>query len=108
MAVPDPAFARDPATAAYYEQRAEEYDEWYLGQGRFASHDRPGWQSEVERVIELVLALDQSRAKVALTQSRLSNGVALGTTVRRARAASRGRADEVCTIRGAAISLETD
>ena len=103
MTVPDAAFARDPATAAYYEQRAEEYDEWYLGQGRFASHDRPGWQSEVERVIELVqtlpvartldvacgsgfltrhlrglaVALDQSRAMVALTQSRLSNGVAL-------------------------------
>jgi hypothetical protein len=26
-----PAFARDPATAAYYDQCAAEYDEWYLG-----------------------------------------------------------------------------
>jgi SAM-dependent methyltransferase len=98
-----PTFARDPATAGYYEQRAGEYDEWYLGHGRFASRDRPGWAVEVERVVHLVqslpaartldvacgsgfltrhlrglaVALDQSRAMVALTQSRLPAGVAM-------------------------------
>src|SRR5581483_7647872 len=31
-----PAFATDAATAAYYERRAAEYDEWYTGDGVFA------------------------------------------------------------------------
>jgi demethylmenaquinone methyltransferase/2-methoxy-6-polyprenyl-1,4-benzoquinol methylase len=98
-----PAFARDPGTAAYYDQRAAEYDEWYLGQGQFARRDRPGWSAEVERVVGLVADLpvartldaacgsgfltrhlrgvvvgaDQSRAMVELTQSRLPHGVAV-------------------------------
>jgi demethylmenaquinone methyltransferase/2-methoxy-6-polyprenyl-1,4-benzoquinol methylase len=98
-----PAFARDQATAAYYEQRASEYDEWYLGEGHFASRERPGWHKEVDEVVRLVeglplgrtldvacgsgfltrhlqgfvVGLDQSRAMVSLTQSRLSNGVAI-------------------------------
>ena len=33
---------------AYYEQRAREFDEWYLGLGRFAELDRPGWEDELE------------------------------------------------------------
>ena len=98
-----PAFARDPATAAYYEQRAGEYDQWYEGNGRFSERDRPGWADEVERVVEFVrllpaartldvacgsgfltrqlrgfvVGLDQSRAMVDLARSRLVDGVAL-------------------------------
>lgn len=98
-----PAFARDPTTAAYYDRRADEYDEWYLGHGYFAERDRPGWHQEVDRLVELVAALppvgtldvacgsgfltrhlpglvvglDQSPAMVALTQSRLPNGIAI-------------------------------
>lgn len=96
-------FARDEATRAYYEQRAAEYDEWYAGTGVFASRDRPGWSEEVERLTELVAALppqrtldvacgtgfltqhlrgavvglDQSRAMIAIAQSRLPEGLAL-------------------------------
>jgi ubiquinone/menaquinone biosynthesis C-methylase UbiE len=33
---------------AYYDSRAPEYDEWYLGSGRFAERDRPGWDEEIE------------------------------------------------------------
>jgi SAM-dependent methyltransferase len=39
----------------YYDTRAPEYDEWYLGQGRFAQRERPGWTeavAELERAIE--------------------------------------------------------
>ena len=39
---------------AYYDRRASEYDDWYLGAGRFAERDRPGWEQEVEA---LALAL---------------------------------------------------
>ena len=31
----------------YYDTRAPEYDEWYLGTGLFADRDRPDWQSAV-------------------------------------------------------------
>jgi len=98
-----PAFATDPATAAYYDQRAREYDEWYTSQGRFAERDRPGWEAEVEQVIELVqqlppastldvacgtgfltrhlrgfvVGIDQSPSMAAIARSRLSAGVAL-------------------------------
>jgi demethylmenaquinone methyltransferase/2-methoxy-6-polyprenyl-1,4-benzoquinol methylase len=100
---PARGFARDPATAAYYERRASEYDDWYLGRGRFAGRARPGWEREVDSVVALVqglrpartldvacgsgfltrhlrgmvVGLDQSRAMVAATQRRLRDGVAL-------------------------------
>ncbi len=98
-----PAFARDDATGEYYEQRAAEYDEWYLGEGHFAARDRPGWHEEVDQVVRLVgdlpvgrtldvacgsgfltrhlhglvVGIDQSRAMVSLTQSRLPEGIAI-------------------------------
>jgi ubiquinone/menaquinone biosynthesis C-methylase UbiE len=31
----------------YYDTRAPEYDEWYLGHGVFASRERPGWDAAV-------------------------------------------------------------
>ena len=37
---------------AYYDARAGEYDDWWLGRGLFADRDRPGWHEEVERVCE--------------------------------------------------------
>ena len=99
----DPAFARDDATARYYDQRAGEYDDWYTGEGLFEPRQRPGWHHEVDVLVDLVralsptrtldvacgtgfltrhlrgfvVALDQSPAMVALTRSRLSEGVVL-------------------------------
>jgi ubiquinone/menaquinone biosynthesis C-methylase UbiE len=98
-----PAFATDPATAAYYDQRAREYDEWYTSQGKFAGRDRPGWEAGVEQVIDLVrrlppastldvacgtgfltthlrgsvVGIDHSPSMAAIAKSRLSEGVAL-------------------------------
>jgi SAM-dependent methyltransferase len=100
---PATAFARDQATAAYYDERAAEYDEWYEGLGRFAERDRPGWSVELDQVIGLVgalpvgrtldlacgsgyltrhlrgvvIGLDQSPAMVAIAQSRLPQAVAI-------------------------------
>ncbi len=94
---------RDPAMRAYYDARAAEYDDWYLGTGLFASRDRPGWDEEVSdlcaalaslrpartldvacgtafltrHVRGLVVGLDQSPNMVAIAQSRLPDGVAL-------------------------------
>jgi ubiquinone/menaquinone biosynthesis C-methylase UbiE len=98
-----PAFATDPATAAYYDHRAREYDEWYTGEGRFAQRNRPGWGAEVTKIVELtkslppartldvacgtgfltqhlqgsVVGIDQSPAMVAIAQSRLPEGLAI-------------------------------
>lgn len=98
-----PAFATDPDTASYYEQRAREYDDWYTGEGLFAQRSRPGWSEEVADVVKLVASLppartldvacgtgfltrhlhgfvvgvDQSSAMVQIAQSRLPQGLAL-------------------------------
>jgi demethylmenaquinone methyltransferase/2-methoxy-6-polyprenyl-1,4-benzoquinol methylase len=46
---------------AYYDSRAREYDEWYLGQGRFADRDRPGWDEEVADLCRALEALPPAR-----------------------------------------------
>jgi ubiquinone/menaquinone biosynthesis C-methylase UbiE len=46
---------------AYYEQRAAEYDDWWLGRGVFARRERPGWDDEVAAVLEVVGALEPAR-----------------------------------------------
>jgi len=46
---------------AYYEHRAPEYDDWYLGVGRFAERDRPGWNNELEELIRSLEALPAAR-----------------------------------------------
>jgi len=92
-----------PELRAYYDRRAAEYDDWWLGTGRFAGRDRPGWGEEVRaleallaglppaRVLDagcgtgfltrhlrgLVVGLDQSPRMVALAQARLPAGVAV-------------------------------
>jgi demethylmenaquinone methyltransferase/2-methoxy-6-polyprenyl-1,4-benzoquinol methylase len=38
----------------YYERRAAEYDDWYLGTGLFADRERPGWAAELLAVEELI------------------------------------------------------
>lgn len=101
--MPSPAFARDPATAMYYDKRAGEYDDWYEGRGRFAGRARPGWTQEVETLADFVRALparptldvacgtgfltrhlrgfvvclDQSYSMVTLARQRVVGGVAL-------------------------------
>jgi RNA polymerase-binding transcription factor DksA/ubiquinone/menaquinone biosynthesis C-methylase UbiE len=100
--MPPPSFARDAATAEYYDQRAAEYDEWYEGQGQFRARDRPGWHQEVERLTRwlgdlapartldvacgtgfltrhlhgAVVGLDQSTAMVTLARERAALGSA--------------------------------
>jgi SAM-dependent methyltransferase len=56
-----PRFATDAATAAYYDQRAGEYDDWYTGRGLFSDRDRPGWEAELDRVVRLVRSLGGGR-----------------------------------------------
>jgi ubiquinone/menaquinone biosynthesis C-methylase UbiE len=45
----------------YYDQRAREYDDWWLGRGLFEGRPRPGWSEEVESLIGLIRALPPAR-----------------------------------------------
>ena len=46
---------------AYYEARAPEYDDWWLGTGRFEERDRPGWEDERQAVVAAIAALPPAR-----------------------------------------------
>jgi demethylmenaquinone methyltransferase/2-methoxy-6-polyprenyl-1,4-benzoquinol methylase len=41
---------REPTAPAYYDRRAPEYDDWYLGRGLYADRDREGFDEELADV----------------------------------------------------------
>jgi demethylmenaquinone methyltransferase/2-methoxy-6-polyprenyl-1,4-benzoquinol methylase len=45
----------------YYDTRAPEYDDWWLGRGLYAEHDRPGWEEELDELAGLIAALPPAR-----------------------------------------------
>jgi len=45
----------------YYDTRAPEYDDWYLGLGGFAGRDRPGWDAELATLVATIAALPPGR-----------------------------------------------
>jgi ubiquinone/menaquinone biosynthesis C-methylase UbiE len=46
---------------AYYERRAAEYDDWWLGTGLFADRHRPGWHEERAALTRTLAALPPAR-----------------------------------------------
>jgi SAM-dependent methyltransferase len=46
---------------SYYERRAREYDDWWLGAGLFERRDRPGWHDEVQELVGLIEGLPPKR-----------------------------------------------
>jgi len=45
----------------YYDTRAPEYDDWWLGRGLFAERERPGWEDELAEIAALLRALPPTR-----------------------------------------------
>jgi len=45
----------------YYDTRAPEYDDWYLGRGRYAERGRPGWNDELAALIAFIEGLPAKR-----------------------------------------------
>jgi ubiquinone/menaquinone biosynthesis C-methylase UbiE len=45
----------------YYDRRADEYDDWWLGRGLYAGRERPGWEDELETLAGLVAGLPPVR-----------------------------------------------
>ena len=46
---------------AYYERRAPEYDDWWLGTGVFTNRRRPGWLEETKALTRTLGALPPAR-----------------------------------------------
>jgi SAM-dependent methyltransferase len=46
---------------SYYEARAREYDDWWLGTGAFAERDRPGWHEELDALRTTLESLPRAR-----------------------------------------------
>jgi len=46
---------------AYYERRAPEYDDWWLGTGMFTNRHRPGWDEERTALTSTLAALAPAR-----------------------------------------------
>jgi SAM-dependent methyltransferase len=47
----------NPSMRDYYERRAAEYDDWWLGTGLFEQRERPGWHEDREALIAALRAL---------------------------------------------------
>jgi demethylmenaquinone methyltransferase/2-methoxy-6-polyprenyl-1,4-benzoquinol methylase len=95
---------------AYYERRASEYDEWWLGTGLFEGRDRPGWSEEVRQLADLLRSLPAARTlDVAcgtgfLTRYLAGEVVAIDQSEEMARIAGR-RMPDVHVLRGDAVPL---
>jgi ubiquinone/menaquinone biosynthesis C-methylase UbiE len=46
---------------AYYQARAREYDDWWLGLGLYADRERPGWEEELDQLREAISSLPPVR-----------------------------------------------
>jgi ubiquinone/menaquinone biosynthesis C-methylase UbiE len=44
---------------AYYDRRAPEYDDWWLGTGLYAKRERPGWDEERDALAGVVSSLPE-------------------------------------------------
>ena len=49
------------AVKEYYDRRAPEYDDWWLGAALFAGRERPGWEAELDEVAARLAALPPAR-----------------------------------------------
>lgn len=45
----------------YYDRRAAEYDDWWLGRGLYKERERPGWDEEVDRLADAIAGLPPLR-----------------------------------------------
>jgi ubiquinone/menaquinone biosynthesis C-methylase UbiE len=94
----------------YYDRRASEYDDWFLGIGLYAGRDRPGWDEELEG-LERVLAdlppgrtLDIACGTGFLTRRLPGTVVGLDQSERMLRLA-REQAPHATFVRGDALAL---
>jgi demethylmenaquinone methyltransferase/2-methoxy-6-polyprenyl-1,4-benzoquinol methylase len=95
---------------AYYDARAPEYDDWWLGRGLYADRPRPGWE-EALRDLERAIAslppartLDVACGTAFLTRHLRGEVVGLDASERMLEVARR-QAPHARFVRGDALSL---
>ena len=94
----------------YYDRRAAEYDDWYLGAGLFAERVRPGWHEEltalrwVLRCLPIRSVLDVACGTGFLTQHLSGRLTALDRSSSMLRIA-RGRLPHGAVLQGDALCL---
>jgi ubiquinone/menaquinone biosynthesis C-methylase UbiE len=95
---------------AYYDRRAPEYDDWWLGRGLYADRVRPGWEDEL-RLLEGVIrdlpptrTLDVACGTGFLTRHLRGDVVGLDASERMLEIA-RGQASQARFEHGDALSL---
>jgi ubiquinone/menaquinone biosynthesis C-methylase UbiE len=97
----------------YYDRRAFEYDDWWLGQGLYADRDRPGWDDELAVLAGVIAALPPARTlDVAcgtgfLTRHLRGDVVGLDQSERML-AVAREQAPAVRFVQGDALALAFD
>ena len=95
---------------AYYDRRAPEYDDWWLGRGLYADRERPGWEDELRllegaiRDLPPVRTLDVACGTGFLTRHLRGNVVGLDASERMLEIA-RGQAPQARFEHGDALSL---
>jgi demethylmenaquinone methyltransferase/2-methoxy-6-polyprenyl-1,4-benzoquinol methylase len=97
----------------YYDQRAPEYDDWWLGRGLYADRDRPGWEDELRllegviRDLPAVRTLDVACGTGFLTRHLRGDVVGLDASERMLEVARR-QAPQARFEHGDALSLPFD
>jgi ubiquinone/menaquinone biosynthesis C-methylase UbiE len=97
----------------YYDRRAQEYDDWWLGRGLYADRVRPGWDEERRRLEQAIAALPSaSTLDVAcgtgfLTRHLRGDVVALDASTRMLEVA-RAQAPAATFLQGDALELPFD
>jgi ubiquinone/menaquinone biosynthesis C-methylase UbiE len=94
----------------YYDRRAPEYDDWWLGRGLYSGRHRPGWEEEVDELaaviasLEPALTLDVACGTGFLTRHLRGEVVGLDASERMLEVA-RSQAPAATLVRGDALSL---
>jgi ubiquinone/menaquinone biosynthesis C-methylase UbiE len=97
----------------YYDRRAPEYDDWWLGHGLFADRERPGWNEDREQLqafvsgLPPVRTLDVACGTGFLTRHLPGEVTGLDASERMLREARR-QARGVIFVRGDALALPFD
>ena len=95
---------------AYYDRRAPEYDDWWLGRGLYADRERPGWEGELRRLEDVIRdlpplrTLDVACGTGFLTRHLRGDVVGLDASERMLEVA-RGQAPQARFEHGDALSL---
>ncbi|MFL5954939.1 MAG: class I SAM-dependent methyltransferase [Gaiellaceae bacterium] len=94
----------------YYDTRAPEYDDWWLGRGLYSDRERPGWGDELAELASLISSLPPTRTlDVAcgtgfLTQHLGGDVIGLDQSARMLDVA-RARMPKATFVRGDALEL---